>query len=272
MAYSFQTLNPADSPDVGRVKINTNFGLINVGAGGVGSSIWTAGTGAYSIKAVNGTKVYAVGDYSIAAGYYNNAKGNYSTILNGVYNVANSKFGFISSGYKNQLSIASNYSTIINGYKNIVSGVHSIILNGKQNTINGSYSSIIGSTGTTISPGQRMSVININNISSTVSNRVYVPDLQITNSDGASRTLYIQTASTNSTCGTIYLTSGTATILTTQVQASSMIFLTPQTPQTPTETAANIQISARTAGVSFVISSTTPADSRLVAWWIVQQV
>jgi hypothetical protein len=66
--------------------------------------------------------------------------------------------------------------------------------------------------------------------------------------------------------GTVTLVKGQATVFTSSVRANSRIFLTPQqdggTPGT-------VRVSSRTAGVSFVIRSSSATDRGVIAWVMV---
>jgi hypothetical protein len=79
--------------------------------------------------------------------------------------------------------------------------------------------------------------------------------------------LYIKEG-TNATMGTATLSAGTATVSTTKVTANSRIFLTVD-GGTLTNVGAPY-ISARTAGTSFVITSTNILDASNVAWVIIE--
>lgn len=73
---------------------------------------------------------------------------------------------------------------------------------------------------------------------------------------------------TNATMGVSgAMTAGTITISTTKVTASSRIFLTIQSPG---GTPGAVYISARSAGTSFTITSTSGTDTSTVAWLIVE--
>lgn len=67
--------------------------------------------------------------------------------------------------------------------------------------------------------------------------------------------------------GTATLTAGTATVSTTAVTANSRIFLTNQALG---GTAGFLRVSARTAGTSFTITSSSGTDTSTVAWMIVE--
>jgi hypothetical protein len=72
---------------------------------------------------------------------------------------------------------------------------------------------------------------------------------------------------TNAKMGTATLVAGTVTVSTTAVTANSRIFLTAQsTGGTP----GALRVSARSAGTSFTITSTSSTDTSLVAWFIVE--
>jgi len=72
---------------------------------------------------------------------------------------------------------------------------------------------------------------------------------------------------TNATMGTAVLTAGTVTVNTTKVTANSRIFLTTQTSG---GTPGSVYVSARTAGTSFTITSTSGTDTSTVAWLIIE--
>lgn len=71
----------------------------------------------------------------------------------------------------------------------------------------------------------------------------------------------------NATMGTATLTLGAATVSTTEVTANSRIFLTSQADG---GTAGFLRVSARTAGTSFAITSSSGTDTSTVAWLIVE--
>lgn len=72
---------------------------------------------------------------------------------------------------------------------------------------------------------------------------------------------------TNATLGSATLTAGAVTISTTKVTANSRIFVT---IQSPSGTLGTVYVSARTAGTSFTIASTSALDTSVVAWFIVE--
>lgn len=72
---------------------------------------------------------------------------------------------------------------------------------------------------------------------------------------------------TNATMGRAVLSAGAATVSTTKVTANSEIFLTNQVNG---GTAGFLRVSARTAGVSFAITSSNGADTSTIAWMIVE--
>jgi hypothetical protein len=75
------------------------------------------------------------------------------------------------------------------------------------------------------------------------------------------------TEGANGTMGIATLVGGTVTVNTTKVTASSRIFLTTQNPGGVVGTP---YVSARTGGVSFVITSTNAGDTSDVAWIIIE--
>lgn len=71
----------------------------------------------------------------------------------------------------------------------------------------------------------------------------------------------------NAKMGTSTLVAGTVTVATTAVTATSRIFLTVQTAG---GTQGHLRISARTAGTSFTITSTSGTETSTVAWLLVE--
>ena len=78
--------------------------------------------------------------------------------------------------------------------------------------------------------------------------------------------LSLQTGS-NEYFGTATLVNGTVTVATTAVTANSVIFLT---PQSEVDTPGFVSVTTKTAGVSFVIGSSTATDDSVVGWMIVE--
>jgi hypothetical protein len=78
--------------------------------------------------------------------------------------------------------------------------------------------------------------------------------------------LYVKEG-TNATMGAATLVAGTVTVNTTKVTANSRIFLSGQNSN---GTHGEVTVSARTAGTSFTITSSNAADTRSVAWMIVE--
>jgi hypothetical protein len=66
--------------------------------------------------------------------------------------------------------------------------------------------------------------------------------------------------------GTVSLSAGTAVVNTSFVQANSIILLTGQNSDV---NAGALFVSARTAGVSFTVSSTNILSTQLVGWYII---
>jgi hypothetical protein len=72
---------------------------------------------------------------------------------------------------------------------------------------------------------------------------------------------------TNASMGTTTLVAGTVVVNTTRVTANSRVFLTAQTSGAG---AGALRVSARTAGTSFTITSTSGTDTSQVAWLILE--
>lgn len=75
------------------------------------------------------------------------------------------------------------------------------------------------------------------------------------------------TTGSNASAGTGTLVGGTATISTTAVTANSLIFL--QDTSTSVVNVGVLTVSAKTAGTSFVVTSTVAIDTSTFNWWIV---
>lgn len=80
------------------------------------------------------------------------------------------------------------------------------------------------------------------------------------------KTLYVKEG-TNAKMGTSSLVAGSVVVNTTAVTANSRIFLT---PQNTSGTAGAVSVSARTAGTSFTMTSTSSSDTRSIAWLIIE--
>lgn len=80
--------------------------------------------------------------------------------------------------------------------------------------------------------------------------------------------LYVKEG-TNATMGTGTISGGTATINTTKVTANSRIFLCKQ-DVVPGATAEEMTVSARTAGTSFTVSTTSASEGHTFAWFLLE--
>jgi hypothetical protein len=79
---------------------------------------------------------------------------------------------------------------------------------------------------------------------------------------------YSVKSGSNCKMGTATLVAGTVTVSNTTVTSNSLIFLT---AQSSSGTAGEIYISAKTVSTSFVITSTSSTDTRVVAWLIMEE-
>ena len=73
----------------------------------------------------------------------------------------------------------------------------------------------------------------------------------------------------NATMGTTILVAGTQVVSTTKVTANSRIFLTNNANG---GTVGALYVSARSAGISFTITSTSGTDTSTIAWLIIEPV
>lgn len=83
----------------------------------------------------------------------------------------------------------------------------------------------------------------------------------------AGRGLQVTEGGAGAKMGTATLVAGTVTVNTTAVTANSRIFLTAQTSGAAPGA---LRISARSAGTSFAITSTSGTDTSAVAWFIIE--
>jgi hypothetical protein len=114
---------------------------------------------------------------------------------------------------------------------------------------------LTGGTGVTATTGN-VTVANGNLAFGTSGNKLISTSVGSTTAAGAN------------SFGTVALVSGTATVATTSVTASSMIFLTCQALGTVVAPSA-LCVSAKTASTSFVINASQATDTSTVAWFIV---
>ncbi len=64
------------------IRIGSNINEINLGTGSTSSTLWSGGTGAYSIKQINpSAPIEASGDYSVAMNFGTKAIGDYSVSI-----------------------------------------------------------------------------------------------------------------------------------------------------------------------------------------------
>jgi hypothetical protein len=87
-------------------------------------------------------------------------------------------------------------------------------------------------------------------------------------SDG--RGIQISTVGTQSKAGQGVLVGGSATIATTAIAASSLIFLTQYQSGSPLSILGSLRIGTITAGVGFTVSSSNILDTSKFNWMIVQ--
>lgn len=255
-----------------------------------GKNNWVAGR-ATSIMGGAGNQV--AGNYSaVVGGILNTARttnigvGMYSAIMGGSQNVTSSRRTFMGAGALNTISNNSDYSSIVGGIYHMIGGLGNgdrstifggasgsiassfgSIIGGNSNSIstNSPYSAIFGGSGNSIS-AKFSSIISATGVTATKDFTVHVPNILIQKS----HLIYWGTANTytnDATAGLATLVGGTATVNTSKVTAGSYIFLTNQKNG---GTVGALYISARTAGTSFTITSTSGTDTSLVAWFIVE--
>jgi hypothetical protein len=169
-----------------------------------------------------------------------------------------------SSGTLNVVGAATLGSTLT-----VVGGTNLSTLTTTGNASVGGTLSVTGETtvnGLTVNSPASMNVINATQVNATQLNASStVNTLRLTTAGGG---IGIK-AGTNATIGTATLAAGSATVSTTKVTATSVIFLTVQAIGTVT-TPKPMTILNKNAGVSFQIVSSDATDTSTVAWWIVE--
>jgi hypothetical protein len=206
--------------------------------GGVLNSITSFGS--YSIVC-GGYQNNIITDHSfIGNGYQNSISGTTSSIINGGKNIVKSsgKYSFIGNGYENTAS--GYYSVIQNGKQNSATTTYSTILNGFGNLVSGRASSVLAGTGHTVT-GKNSAIVGGGSINAKSDDMAYVPNITIV-SQGK---IFIATGGTN----------------------PSIILLA---HQNTSGTIGTLYISSRTAGTSFVITSTNVLDTSTIGWVIIE--
>lgn len=115
-------------------------------------------------------------------------------------------------------------------------------------------------------------VTTADNLKAPLANPVFTGDVNVSTGNLLISTLgkgpQIKTG-VNSKLGSVTLVAGTAAVANTSVTANSLIFLTAQTTG---GTVGFYRISAKTVGTSFVITSSNPLDTSVIAWIIVEAI
>lgn len=212
--------------------------------GFVGNGYKNVVSGSYSSIVGGRENALSGQDGFIGGGVSNTLSGNYGSIAGGIFNRATADRTFIGGGASNSATTV--YSVVVGGSQNLASGNRSAILNGSGNTVSGAYSAAIGGQG----------------INGSLASTVYIPNLHIQ----FEKKVYAQTGGTNPTFGTVSLSSGEATVVTSAITINSCVFITAQS----SGNTGSHYISYRNPGTSFNISSTNGSDSSNVAWWIVE--
>jgi hypothetical protein len=209
-------INTGDTLDEGRQKINNIYNNL---------SLWTAGTGSYSIVPNNGTNNESIGDYSVVGGesslsnghysfiYGQNLTGNVGSFLFGKNNESSGDYNFIcgeensatdyyitiyGSGNtvnaSNVFCIGQNNTINSNATSSFIQGFNSTsmdeganIFGGYENINEANYSSIFCSPQSSLGTSASYSVIlGGQSINGTFPNTVYVPYLNIETINGNS--------------------------------------------------------------------------------------
>lgn len=220
-------INTGDTLDEGRQKINNIYNNL---------SLWTAGTGSYSIIPNNSANNDSLGDYSVVGGnnslsngdysfiYGQNLTGNTNNVLFGKNNKSTTTYNFIYGEENNATDtniiiygsgntvndssvfcIGENNIVTSNGRYSFVQGFNSTsnafganIFGGYNIVNNATYSSIFCSTSSSLSSSASYSVIlGGQNINGTYPNTVYVPYLNIKTINGSSSSSNVLTYNTS---------------------------------------------------------------------------
>jgi len=163
-----------------------------------------------------------------------------------------------------QLSAANNITTAT--WVQISNSTGDILaINGTANQITASTTSgttTLSIPSTFIAPGSisatlgNITATNGNLVLGTAGNKIVSTSVATTTTAGAN------------SFGSVALVGGTATVATTAVTANSLIFLTSQALGTVTVASA-LDVTAKTAGTSFVITASQGTDTSTIAWMIV---
>lgn len=137
-----------DTLNTGRIAINNWYSG--------STNLWSAGTGASSIKSVSGNST-ASGAFTLSAGKSNLNSGPYGITLNGKSNNNSGTYGVSINGTGN--TISGSFGVIINGRFNSAGGSRSLIGNGTSNNASNQYSTIFNGTNH-LASGLRSVVIN----------------------------------------------------------------------------------------------------------------
>lgn len=204
---------------------------------------------------LNGSTNNAGGQFStIGNGFLNRTAGYSSVVLNGIQNYSNGKHSTILNGASNTTSSPSTYSSILGGTVNSVSGISSTIINGSSNLISSAatFSTIINGFSNSLS-GSFSTIIAGSGITSSL------------NQSAIAKHYAVVTGGTDNSAGIAILVGGTVVVNTTKVTNASMIQLT---HQNTSGTLGHIYVSARTAGTSFTITSSSGTDTSTIFWQI----
>ena len=227
---------------------------------------------------VGGKSNTASGNYSFVSGYGNTPSGNYSFVSGGYTNEASNYSAAVLAGTNNLASgpkssviggssntASGNNSSVIGGNDHLVSGSDSAIIGGGDHINSGTTSVIMGGSSNKVNSGVSDStILGGQGIRATTSQTVYVPNLNIQEE----KNIIVGTGGTNPSAGVATMVAGVVVVSTTNVEANSLIMLT---PQNTSGTAGSVYVSARTGGTSFTITSTNVLDTRDIAWVIIKQ-
>lgn len=256
-------------------KVNANANLTVTGAQtsgnalelilGSGSLVTVAnglpfrkGAGTSSIQANSATNT-ASGTGSFAAGLNNTASATSAAVAGGSVNTASFQYAFVGGGLGN--SATQNGSAVCGGIGNEANGGGSFVGGGATNSADGTYAAVLAGQSNTATHNNS-SIVAGSGITTSEVSTAYAQNFAV-----ASGGKYKVPTGANQIAGTATLVGGTVTVNNTLVSASSIIMLT---HQTNAGTAGFVSVTARSAGASFTITSSSGTDTSSIGYFIVE--
>jgi hypothetical protein len=168
---------------------------------------------------------------------------------------------------------APNTWTVVAGSTADVNTINNLSPTGGNITIAGTANQVtVGSSGSTVTLSLPAAITAPGSLTATTTLTATLGDITATNGNlvlsTAGNKLSIATGADASVGTSAAMVAGTVTVNTTAVTASSLIFLTVNTPG-GTQGTLSAPTASIVAGTSFVINSSSNTDTSTVNWWIV---